>query len=41
MITAGLTGNLDFVPIPSGGAQCGAHAGAQLRYVVNQSLKSQ
>ena len=41
MIRAGLTGNLDFVPIPSGGAQAVLKGGAKLRYVVNQSLSSQ
>ena len=41
MITAGLTGNLDFVPIPSGGANAVLTAGAPLRYIVNQSLKPQ
>ena len=38
---AGLTGNLDFVPIPSGGAQAVLKGGADIRYVVNQSLSSQ
>src|SRR6476619_6030129 len=41
MITAGLTGNLDFVPIPSGGANPVLTANAPLRYIVNQSLKPQ
>jgi NitT/TauT family transport system substrate-binding protein len=41
MITAGLSGNLDFVPIPSGGANAILTAGAPLKYVVNQSLKPQ
>src|ERR1041384_4731787 len=41
MITAGLTGNLDFVPIPSGGANAVLTAGAPLRYIVNQSLRSE
>jgi ABC-type nitrate/sulfonate/bicarbonate transport system substrate-binding protein len=41
MITAGLSGNLDFVPIPSGGANAVLTAGAPLRYVVGQSLKPQ
>jgi len=41
MITAGLTGNLDFVPIPSGGANAVLTAGAPLKYIVNQSLKPQ
>ena len=35
MITAGLTGNLDFVPIPSGGANAVLTANAPLRYIVN------
>lgn len=39
-VTAGLSGNLDFVPIPSGGAQA-ALSGAPIRYVVGESLKSQ
>jgi ABC-type nitrate/sulfonate/bicarbonate transport system substrate-binding protein len=41
MIRAGLTNNLNFVPIPSGGAQAVLKAGAKIRYVVNQSLSSQ
>jgi NitT/TauT family transport system substrate-binding protein len=47
MITAGMTGDVNFVPIPSGGAQVvlkGALAGSssgKLRYVVGQSLKPQ
>lgn len=40
LITAGLSGNVDFIPIPSGGAQA-ALKGAKIRYVVNQSLKPQ
>jgi ABC-type nitrate/sulfonate/bicarbonate transport system substrate-binding protein len=40
MMTAGLAGNLDFVPVPSGGAQAWLK-GAKIRYVVNQSLKPQ
>jgi NitT/TauT family transport system substrate-binding protein len=40
LVTAGLSGTVDFVPIPSGGAQA-ALSGAELRYVVGQSLKSQ
>ena len=40
LLTAGLTGNVDFVPIPSGGAQA-ILTGAKLRYVVGQSLKPQ
>jgi NitT/TauT family transport system substrate-binding protein len=39
-VTAGIAGNLDFVPIPSGGAQA-ALSGAAVRYVVGESLKSQ
>ena len=39
-MTAGLSGSVDFVPIPSGGAQA-ALSGAEIRYVVGQSLKSQ
>src|SRR5688572_15593052 len=41
MIRAGMSNNLNFVPIPSGGAQAVLKGGAKLRYVVNQSLKSQ
>jgi len=41
MIRAGLTNNLNFVPIPSGGAQAVLKGGAKIRYVVNQSLKPQ
>ena len=41
MIRAGLTNNLNFVPIPSGGAQAVLKAGAKIRYVVNQSLRPQ
>ena len=33
-------GNVDFVPIPSGGAQA-ALSGAKIRYVVGESLRSQ
>jgi ABC-type nitrate/sulfonate/bicarbonate transport system substrate-binding protein len=40
LVTAGLSGSVDFVPIPSGGSQA-ALSGAQIRYVVGQSLKSQ
>ncbi len=40
LIKAGLTGNADFIPIPSGGAQA-ALLGAEIRYVVGQSLTSQ
>jgi NitT/TauT family transport system substrate-binding protein len=39
-VTAVLSGNLDFAPIPSGGAQA-ALSGAEIRYVVGESLKSQ
>lgn len=40
LVTAGLSSNIDFVPIPSGGAQA-ALSGAEIRYVVGESLKSQ
>lgn len=40
LVTGGLTGNIDFVPIPSGGAQA-ALSGAEIRYVVGESLSSQ
>ena len=40
LVTAGLAGNVDFIPIPSGGAQA-ALKGAKIRYVVNQSLRPQ
>ena len=40
LVTAALSGSLDFVPIPSGGAQA-ALSGAEIRYVVGESLKSQ
>lgn len=39
LVTAGMSGNVDFVPIPSGGAQA-ALAGAELRFVVGASLRS-
>jgi len=39
-VTAVLSGNLDCVPIPSGGAQA-ALSGAKITYIVGQSLKSQ
>jgi len=39
LVTAGLTGSIDFIPIPSGGAQA-ALSGAEIRYVVGESLKS-
>ncbi len=41
MIRAGMSGNLNFVPVPSGGAQAVLRGGAKLKYVVNQSLSSQ
>jgi NitT/TauT family transport system substrate-binding protein len=40
LVTAGLAGEVDFVPIPSGGALAALH-GAPLRYVVGQSLGTQ
>jgi NitT/TauT family transport system substrate-binding protein len=40
LVTAALAGSIDFVPIPSGGAQA-ALSGAEIRYVVGESLKSQ
>ena len=40
LITAALAGSIDFVPIPSGGAQA-ALSGAEIRYIVGESLKSQ
>ncbi len=40
LVTAGLSGSADFIPIPSGGAQA-ALSGAEIRYVVGESLKSQ
>ena len=40
LVTAALSGSVDFVPIPSGGAQA-ALSGAEIRYVVGESLKSQ
>lgn len=39
LVTAGMSGNADFVPIPSGGAQA-ALSGAELRFVVGSSLRS-
>jgi NitT/TauT family transport system substrate-binding protein len=39
-VTAGLSGSLDFVPIPSGGSQA-VLSGAEIRFVVGESLKSQ
>ncbi|MGH6621628.1 MAG: ABC transporter substrate-binding protein [Alphaproteobacteria bacterium] len=40
LVKAALTGAVDFIPIPSGGSQA-ALSGAEIRYVVGQSLKSQ
>jgi NitT/TauT family transport system substrate-binding protein len=40
LVTAGLSGNVDFVPIPSGGAQA-ALSGAPITYIVGESLRSQ
>jgi ABC-type nitrate/sulfonate/bicarbonate transport system substrate-binding protein len=40
LVTAALSGNVDLIPIPSGGAQA-AFSGAEIRYVVGQSLGSQ
>jgi ABC-type nitrate/sulfonate/bicarbonate transport system substrate-binding protein len=40
LVTAALSGSVDFVPIPSGGAQA-ALSGADIRYIVGESLKSQ
>jgi NitT/TauT family transport system substrate-binding protein len=40
LVTAALAGNVDFIPIPSGGAQA-ALSGAKIRYVVGESLKTQ
>lgn len=40
LVTAGISGSVDFIPIPSGGAQA-ALSGASIRYVVGESLKSQ
>lgn len=40
LVTAGLSGEAEFVPIPAGGAVAALH-GAALRYVVGQSLGSQ
>ena len=39
LVTGGLSGAVDFIPIPSGGAQA-ALSGAEIRYVVGESLKS-
>jgi NitT/TauT family transport system substrate-binding protein len=40
LVTAGLSGAADFVPIPSGGAQA-ALRGAKIKYIVGESLRSQ
>jgi ABC-type nitrate/sulfonate/bicarbonate transport system substrate-binding protein len=40
LVTAALAGQVDLVPIPSGGAQA-ALSGAEIRYIVGESLKSQ
>src|SRR6516165_7503193 len=40
LVTAGLAGSVDVIPIPSGGAQA-ALSGAAITYVVGESLKSQ
>jgi NitT/TauT family transport system substrate-binding protein len=40
LVTAGITGTVDFIPIPSGGSQA-ALSGAPIRYVVGESLRSQ
>src|SRR5436190_12408685 len=40
LVTAGLSGNVDVVPIPSGGAQA-ALSGAPITYIVGEALKSQ
>lgn len=40
LVTAGITGNVDFIPIPSGGSQA-ALSGAPIIYVVGESLRSQ
>lgn len=40
LVTAALAGSVDFIPIPSGGAQA-ALSGAEIRYMVGESLKSQ
>jgi ABC-type nitrate/sulfonate/bicarbonate transport system substrate-binding protein len=40
LVTATLSGNADFAPIPSGGAQA-ALRGAKIKYVVGESLRSQ
>ncbi len=40
LVTAGISGNIDFLPIPGGGSQASL-MGADLRYVVGESLISQ
>ena len=40
LVTAGLAGSVDVIPIPSGGAQA-VLSGAPITYVVGESLKSQ
>src|SRR4029079_15732861 len=40
LVKAALTGSVDFAPIPSGGGKA-ALRGAEIRYVVGESLKSQ
>ena len=40
LVTAGITGTVNFIPIPSGGSQA-ALSGAPIRYVVGESLRSQ
>ena len=40
LVTAGISGNIDFLPIPGGGSQA-TLMGADLRYVVGESLISQ
>jgi ABC-type nitrate/sulfonate/bicarbonate transport system substrate-binding protein len=40
LVTAALSGNVDLIPIPSGGAQA-ALSGAAITYIVGESLKSQ
>ena len=40
LVTAALSGSIDFVPIPSGGAQA-ALRGAKIKYIVGESLRSQ
>jgi NitT/TauT family transport system substrate-binding protein len=40
LVSAALSGNADLVPIPSGGSQA-ALRGAEIRYIVGESLKSQ